>query len=765
MAGCSLPQGLLLPDVPASDNRQARAASSASHGAEGRSSARGGFLWGSSDSQRPSSADRPNGDPAAARAEVTRDGVTLNLVDAPIPDAARAVLGDILGVNYTVDNRIKGSVTIATTRPVRQDAVLDIFNAVLRGQGAQVVAEGELYKVVPANEVAAAGARVRMRGDGRGFGPGAQVYVVPLKYVAAAEMEQVLKSVAPEGGVLRVDATRNLLMLAGTRGEISAMTEVIDLFDVDALRGMSFAVFPVDAADPNAVAQELDTVFGNDTGSPYKGSIRFVPNRRLRAVLAMSSRPEYLRRADDWMRRLQATGRATERQLFSYKVRNRPPAVLAELLQRVYGAEPGRAGGPGAGPRVAVGGVVGGVVDGATDTRVADDRSPFSSGVSPGGFAGGGFTSGGIAGGSSTGGGTAPVLVDPSRSASAGGPGVSQTGLQPGGQPALPVDGAPRGTIGGPTEERGSARALISVVPDHTNRMLLITATREEYKRIVGILERIDVQAEQVLLEATIAEVTLNDNLRLGLKWFLERGQQKFTFTDSLIGAIAPTFPGFSYFFNSLNTQIVLDALSNVTDVNIVSSPTLTVLDGQRAVLQVGDEVPIITQQAVSVVTPGAPVVNSVTYRNTGVILAVVPHVHENGRVVLEIEQEVSEVGATTSSSINSPTFQQRRIKTTVAVRDGESLALGGLMQDRSSLARDQIPIVGEIPVVGNLFKSKDDRIRRTELLIIMTPRVVRDANQVRQITDEFRDRLNLTLRPQRQGPPAVREKVDRIQR
>jgi general secretion pathway protein D len=158
-------------------------------------------------------------------------------------------------------------------------------------------------------------------------------------------------------------------------------------------------------------------------------------------------------------------------------------------------------------------------------------------------------------------------------------------------------------------------------------------------------------------------------------------------------------------------------------------------------------------------------VVNSVTYRNTGVILSVVPHIHEKGRVELEIEQEVSEVSATTTSSINSPTFQQRRIKTKVAVKDGESVALGGLMQDRSTLARDQIPIVGEIPVVGNLFKSKDDRIRRTELLIIMTPRVVRDAAQVRRITDEFRDRLNLQLRPQRQGPPGLREKVDRVQR
>jgi general secretion pathway protein D len=752
--------------VPASDNRQARAPSSTSHGAEGRSSTRGGFLWGSSDAQRASAADTQSADPGAARAEVTRDGVTLNLVDAPIPDAARAVLGDILGVNYTVDSRIKGSVTIATTRPVRQDAVLDIFNAVLRGQGAQVVANGELYKVVPSSEVAAAGARVRVRGDGRGFGPGAQVYVVPLKYVAAAEMEQVLKSVAPEGGLLRVDAQRNLLMLAGTRSEISAMTEVIDLFDVDTMRGMSFAIFPVDASDPNAVAQELDTVFGNDTGSPYKGLVRFVPNRRLRAVLAMSSRPEYLRRADDWMRRLQATGRANERQLFSYKVRNRPPAVLAELLQRIYGAEPTRAGGTGPGSRFVVGGVIDGGGAAITDTRVSDDRSPFSSGVS-----GGGFTSGGIAAGGSAGGGTTPALVDPGRSGSSAGATGTQAGLQGGVTqggltPALGGDATARGGPGTtPTEERASARGAMSVVPDQTNRMLLITATREEYKRIVGILDRIDVQAEQVLLEATIAEVALNDNLRLGLKWFLERGQNKFSFTDSLIGAIAPTFPGFSYFFNSLNTQVVLDALSNVTDVNIVSSPTLTVLDGQRAVLQVGDEVPIITQQAVSVITPGAPVVNSVTYRNTGVILAVVPHVHENGRVVLEIEQEVSEVGATTSSNINSPTFQQRRIKTTVAVRDGESLALGGMMQDRSSLARDQIPIVGEIPVVGNLFKSKDDRIRRTELLIIMTPRVVRDSSQVRQITDEFRDRLNLQLRPQRQGPPAIREKVDRIQR
>src|SRR5262249_30018188 len=148
---------------------------------------------------------------------------------------------------------------------------------------------------------------------------------------------------------------------------------------------------------------------------------------------------------------------------------------------------------------------------------------------------------------------------------------------------------------------------------------------------------------DQVLIEATIAEVTLNDELRMGVKWFFEKGGSQFSLTDTLVGAIAPAFPGFSYFYNSINVKVALDALSTVSDVNIVSSPTLTVMDGKRATLQVGDEVPIITQQAVAVITPGAPVVNSVTYRNTGVILGIVPRINEKGLVVLDIEQEVSD--------------------------------------------------------------------------------------------------------------------------
>ena len=224
-------------------------------------------------------------------------------------------------------------------------------------------------------------------------------------------------------------------------------------------------------------------------------------------------------------------------------------------------------------------------------------------------------------------------------------------------------------------------------------------------------------------------------------------------------------FPGFSSFFNTPNVQVVLNALSTITDVNIVSSPTIMVLDNKRATLQVGDEVPIATQSAVSVLTPGAPIVNSISFRNTGIILNITPRINDSGRVLLDIEQEVSDVVATTTSKIDSPTIQQRRIKTTVSVNDGEGIVLGGLIQDRPPMPAGRCRWSGDIPVFGNLFKNKDDTITRTELLVAITPRVVKDSRQIRAITEEFRDKINFTTRPQRAAPPDRREQVDRVLR
>ncbi|MGH6879774.1 MAG: type II secretion system protein GspD, partial [Hypericibacter sp.] len=205
---------------------------------------------------------------------------------------------------------------------------------------------------------------------------------------------------------------------------------------------------------------------------------------------------------------------------------------------------------------------------------------------------------------------------------------------------------------------------------------------------------------------------------------------------------INPLFPGFSYVFSSNDARVVLNALTSITDVRVISAPQLVVLDNEQARLQVGDQVPIATQQATSVTDPNAPLVNTIEYRDTGVILEVIPHVNSSGLVTLDITQEVSDVAETKSSGIDSPTIQQRQITSTVAVQTGETVALGGLIRDRHSEGVTGIPLLSDIPLLGNLFKTTSDKDDRTELLILLTPHVIRNSQDARVLTEELRRRI-----------------------
>jgi general secretion pathway protein D len=284
----------------------------------------------------------------------------------------------------------------------------------------------------------------------------------------------------------------------------------------------------------------------------------------------------------------------------------------------------------------------------------------------------------------------------------------------------------------------------IKVIADERNNALVILATPAEYRMVEATLRRLDVVPLQVLLEATIAEVGLNDELRYGLQWFFSQGNFSAAFTELGAGDVASIFPGFSAVFANSDAQVVLNALTDVTDVNVISSPQLMVLDNQTATLNVGDQVPIVTQSAVSVTDPDAPIVNSVEYRDTGVVLQITPRVNAGGLVVLDIIQEVSDAIETETSEINSPTIQQRRIETTVAVQSGETVAIGGLIRDIRVDTVTGIPLLSEIPVLGNLFKTTSETIRRTELLVLITPRVVSNVEEARAVTQELRNRLSV---------------------
>ena len=651
------------------------------------------------------------------------DGVTINLLNAPIAQAAKSILGDILKANYVVSDKVTGTVTVQTSSPVEPAALVDIFEAVLKANGVGLLRGEGHYRLVP---LATAGiAPVSL--DPHPQGPGISTRIVSLKHVAAAEMRRVIEPMVGQGAILRVDDQRNLLVVNGTGRELANLDKLVVMFDVDWMRGMSFALYPVKTAEPEVIAKELETVFGLDKeGGPLKGVVRILPNARLNSVLVMSSRPAHLDTARTWIDRFERLGEKKEEQVYTYKAQNRPAAELANLLQKILSTEeqpPSTPPPATTAPRFEPATVV---------SPATPGRDPRMSPI-PTSVGGRGLASAGI-------GGTTRTLGSP---------------------------GAARAPTEGTQSPSGAAfRAGGSkIVVDEQKHALVIQTLAPEYERILRILRRLDVVTTQVMLEAAIAEVTLTDDLKFGLKWFFEKRHNNFTFTDAASGLVSSTFPGFSYFLSMNNMSVVLDAVASLTKVNVVSAPTLTVMDGRTAMLQVGDQVPIITQTAQSVINPDAPAVNTVQMRDTGVILSVTPSVSDTGRVLLDIEQEVSNVARTTSSGIDSPTIQQRRVKTTVTVMDGEAVALGGLIQERDSVNKTQVPFLGDIPLLGAAFRTKTDGIDRTELLIIIRPRALRDTEEATRATEEYRSRLNLEAPRSQTGRSKLDRDIDRALR
>ena len=309
------------------------------------------------------------------------------------------------------------------------------------------------------------------------------------------------------------------------------------------------------------------------------------------------------------------------------------------------------------------------------------------------------------------------------------------------------------------TTETPTSTGPVKVVASKATNALLIRATPEEFDRIEATLARLDTAPWQVLIEATIAEVTLNDTLRYGVQYFLEQGSFAGGFSQGAAANVFSAFAGgFSFLFTPGSSQISIDALSRLTDVKVLSAPSVVVQDNSEAVLNVGSEVPVQTQQQQSL-QGDANILNSIEYRDTGVILQVRPRINSNQAVSLEIAQEVSRVdnpGTATNPNLN-PTFTQRKITSRVNVQSGQTVVLGGLIQDSEDRARDRIPILGELPVVGNLFGTTSNVNIRTELIVFITPRVIRNPEDARDVSEELRSRLR-SLREAEELPMGVTE-------
>jgi general secretion pathway protein D len=658
------------------------------------------------------------------------EGYELNFENTPVTGVAKVVLGDILGHGYIIDPRVQGTVTLASGRPVPKGDLLFVLESALRMSGASLVRDKRGYLILPSSEAVGSGTvDAAARGE-----PGFGVTVIPLQYVSAATLAKLLDSFAVKAGSVRIDAARNLVLVQGGGPERRNAVETVLSFDADWMRGQSVGIYPVRNSTPEPVITELERIMDSGEGGLSQTLVKLQPIARLNAIMVITSKPALLKTAATWIARLDKSDTATTG-VKVYQVRYGDARQMAQLLNDIFG-----------------GGRGGGAIDSATNQIApgAGIATSTSDVAQQGGLRIGGART--QPGASSSDSRLSGATASPAIAATAGSPAdIVSSRSGPFGRGAVsPGAGAGLGggaLGGGGTGGQGAILPGVRITADVVNNTLLIYANQESYRVIEQTLKQLDRPQLQVSIDATIAEITLNENLNYGVQAYLSSanvgaGADK---GSALISAgtavLARTLPGFNFLLGpELQPNLILNALRAVSDVKVLSTPSVVVLDNQVATLQVGDQVPVATASATVLTGTGAPVVNTIDYRNTGVILRVVPRINANGNVLLDVEQEISNVAAGTAGSL-TPTVSQRRVKSSIAVASGQTVLLAGLISERTDKARTGLPIIDQLPL-GDLLGNTTRARTRTELIIFIRPQIIRDGVDSMRIAEEMRTKL-----------------------
>ncbi len=648
----------------------------------------------------------------------------LNFENAEIRDVVHAVLGEALGLNYTISPDVAGTTSIASARAVTRDELLSTLEVVLASQGFSLTkAAGGVYRVgplLPAGGTVDVGARQS---------PGYGVSVVPLRFVSVAAMSRLLGGFVTDAESLRIDRTKNALVVSGPRPKREEVVSAVLSFDQDWMAKQSVAIFELRRASPDAVVSELERVFDSGANGNANGAIQFKAIKRLKAVMAISQNASLIRRAETWAKRLDQENADGEGNVFIYRARYRDSKELAKIVGSLFGVSADTSAGGNAG---------------AGNNGSGSSGSPFSN-------LGNGNSSG--ANGSSIG--------------SGDGSNPSQT-TQPGEQPIDNVTGAGddqgAGQGGTATSDTPSpdvidltrpaggegANSGVRISADPTNNSVVVFADPETYRKILATLRELDTQPLQVAIQATIAEVRLNDTLNYGVQYYLSNGSVGAGFQAT--STLAKTVPGFNFLLGSnTNPDAIISALDKITDVEILSSPSLVVMENQTANLQVGDDVPIQVSQRTSNDTSNAVTINEIEYRNTGILLKVTPRIGENGAVTMTIAQEISNVAD--ASNRLGPTFSQRKVASQISVVSGQTVVLAGLISTSKDNTRNGLPLFSRIPVLRDATGDTTKKGARTELVVLIKPVVIHDGEDAQTVADDLRSKLWAIGQRERQAP------------
>ncbi len=646
----------------------------------------------SSDIQKPKSELYPSSDYATAlppateqvaqnnTGKKTKGEFSLNFDDADLGEVAKVILSDILAQNYVLSPKVVGKVTLQTTHALSKEELLPTLEMVLSMNNAALIKDGDIYHIEPLNEALYSANFSSNRGGKSGY----QMRVIPVKNVAVNDIADLIKPLLHEKTLLTVDGRRNLLVVSGAADELARIMDMVNTFDVDVLKGRSFALFPLAHVDAETLIKELDEVFYKKAKSDEDQFFRFISIERLNAVLAITHQARYLKDIEQWVTRLDKANSTTGGGVNVYKVQHVDAVELANTLNDIFSSS------------------------GSTSRR---EKAPkLASGKKAG------------------------ELTNKTDKS-------SETKKTP-----------PRTTSNGNTgDAKVSNVGDVRIIADEANNSLVIVATAQEYEIIRPILTQLDVMPLQVLVDATIVEVTLTDTLKYGIQWYFshKNGGQNLMEANN-VGAIAAGAAsggfGYSFLSNAKDIGAILNAEANNNNVNVISSPSLMVLNNQEASMQVGKEISLMTGSMGSLNNNTTGSTNNVfsqqQQRKTGVKLKIKPRVNANGLVTMEVTQSVEDPGEVPSDGGNPPILT-REITSSVAVQSGETIVLGGLIKDNNTTGDSGVPFLHQIPVLGAMFGNKTKNQDKTELVVLITPRVVKSRQDAGMITDEFKRKLS----------------------
>ncbi len=657
-------------------------------------------------------AGSPGGDDRVRTADANGDivpagsaGFQLNFENADVGAVSKAILGDILKSNYLVDKRVAGQITLTSSQPVPRARLVPLLESALAGLGATVVKDQDLYRVVPSADPGGIGA-VDGHGEGEGFGTS----VITAKFMPAANLGHLLEGFGSRPGSVKSDPGTNLVIIQGTASERRAALDAAALVDVDWLRSKSVAILPVANSSPDVVIGEVNHILDSGEGGMTQGAIQLQPMSRLNAVLAVARTTQGLDLVRKWVARLDRTDVAAAG-VKVYKLQYAQAKAVATALNDLFGSSSGTSAGAS-----------------DKDSLEPSGFSPSTSGTGTSGTSNGGLTTGQ--------GGTTSAPQAGTDAAGAQSPfGVLKAAMTSGGA-------AGKASTDSDALRGGGGSSKIRVTADPASNSLLINASPGDYKLVERAIHEMDRPPVQVNIEATIAEVTLTDQLQYGVQFFLQGNRTLGLSGATNLQVSSLNTAGLNLLAGGLsNPRVLLSALQGYTTVKILSSPSLVVLDRQPAVLQVGNEVPILTRTAQSTDSATAATVNNVDYKDTGIILNVLPKVSANGVVLLDVEQQISAVVSTDPTTL-TPTISQRRVRSSVAVANGQTVMLAGLISDQRSTDRSGIPGLGSIQFLNDLLTTHDSSVNRTEIIIFIKPRIITSSADAEDVTEEFHDRL-----------------------